>query len=162
MTDSNRFATLTSIRDVSAGDRAVWERLFRAYGEFYKTSFDDTVIAGVWEWLMDAAHPTSAKVAERTTSRDGSTSVIGFAHFHQVPDTFTAAPEWFLDDLFVDPGARGSGAATALIEAVTDHARANGGGKIRWITAEDNVTAQSVYNRVATRTTWVTYQKESS
>ncbi len=28
---------------------------------------------------------------------------------------------------------------------------------VRWITAADNYTAQRAYDRVASRTTWVTY-----
>ena len=59
------------------------------------------------------------------------------------------------------PDARGSGAATSLIEAVAGEASENGGGTLRWITADDNLVAQSVYDKVATRTTWVTYEKET-
>jgi GNAT superfamily N-acetyltransferase len=87
--------------------------------------------------------------------------VIGFAHYRRLFDTFTASPNWFLDDLYVAPDARGTGAATALIEAVAAAATAKGGGTLRWITAEDNPVAQSVYNKVAKRTTWVTYEMET-
>jgi hypothetical protein len=31
---------------------------------------------------------------------------------------------------------------------------------LRWITAADNVTAQKLYDRIATRTSWVTYERE--
>ena len=75
-------------------------------------------------------------------------------------DTFTAGSSWYLDDLFVDPAARGAGGATALIEAIEKTSKADGGGTIRWITAADNATAQRVYDRVANRTTWVTYELE--
>jgi ribosomal protein S18 acetylase RimI-like enzyme len=98
-------------------------------------------------------------VATAPSTGSGSEEVIGFAHYRSLPDTFTAANEWFLDDLYVRPESRGAGAATALIDAVAERAASDGGGKLRWITAADNTTAQSVYDKVATRTTWVTYEK---
>ncbi len=53
-----------------------------------------------------------------------------------------------LDDLFVDPDARGGGHADALIEAVADRARQGGAPCLLWYTAQDNHRAQAVYNRV--------------
>ncbi|MEN9620600.1 MAG: hypothetical protein RL499_793, partial [Actinomycetota bacterium] len=119
-----------------------------------ETAFDDAVLDGVWAWLMDAEHPQFCLVAEVDAE------VVGFAHVREQPDTFTAGPGWFLDDLYTAPESRGSGAGSALIAAIEQHARAHGGGTIRWITAADNERAQRVYDRLATRTTWVTYEKE--
>ena len=87
--------------------------------------------------------------------------LVGFAHLRRHSDTFTGGPAWFLDDLFTAPAARGHGVATALIAALRAHADANGGGTISWITADDNLTAQRVYDKVATRTRWVTYELDS-
>jgi ribosomal protein S18 acetylase RimI-like enzyme len=69
----------------------------------------------------------------------------------------SASTGGFLDDLFVDPHLRGSGAADALIAALRDIGAARGWTVIRWITAEDNYRARGVYDRVAMRTPWVTY-----
>lgn len=142
------------IRDIHADDRARWEELFLAYGVFYETSFDRTVLDGVWAWLMDDAADVRAFVAVE------GDDVIGFTHYRPEPDNFTAKSAWFLDDLYVDPLHRGAGTATALIDAVAAYATANGGGKLQWITSHDNEKAQRVYDRIATRTTWVTYEKE--
>lgn len=143
------------VRAVAPEDRSDWERLFVAYGVFYDIAFDADVVAGVWAWLTDDTHEVSALVAV-----DDSGALVGFAHYRRVADTFTAASGWFLDDLYVDPAARGTGTATALIEAVAERAAADGGGTLRWITAENNHTAQRVYDRVATRATWVTYERK--
>jgi GNAT superfamily N-acetyltransferase len=145
----------TEIRPIEPGDREAWGRLFRDYGVFYETSFDDAVLDGVWTWLMDAAHPVSAFVAT-----EGG-SPVGFALYRAAPDTFTAADAWFLDDLFVDPGQRGKGIATGLIDAVAAACTARGGGTLRWITGASNTTAQRLYDRIATRSSWVTYEKET-
>jgi ribosomal protein S18 acetylase RimI-like enzyme len=143
------------IRPIAAGDHDAWRGLFTAYGEFYDTAFTADVLDGVWAWLMDAAHEVTAWVAED----DGA--LVGFAHLRRLSDTFTAGPAWSLDDLYVAPERRGAGIARALIAACAAAAHEAGGGTLRWITASDNSTAQRLYDTVATRTSWVTYEKET-
>ena len=63
----------------------------------------------------------------------------------------------FLDDLFVTPSLRGSGAARLLIEAVAKEGEKRGWSVIRWITAEDNYRARSLYDKLADKTKWATY-----
>ena len=53
------------------------------------------------------------------------------------------------------------GARAYLLRGEAAHADANGGGTISWITAADNTTAQSVYDKLANRQTWVTYEMGS-
>lgn len=146
---------MTDVRDIREGDREAWRRLFTEYGVFYATDFSDAVLDGVWAWLMDADSELCAVVAV------DSGRAFGFAHYRSLPDTFTAAHEWYMDDLYVEPGHRGSGAGSALIDAVAERAASDGGGKLRWITAADNTTAQTVYDKLATRTTWVTYERQT-
>lgn len=136
------------IRAISLEDRDAWVRLFVDYGVFYETSFSDEVVESTWRRLLDPVEPIHALVAEV----DGS--VVGFAHYRSHPDTFSTGRDWFLDDLYTAPDARGQGVATQLIERLTQLAD----GTLRWITAESNTTAQRVYEKLATRTTWVTYE----
>lgn len=142
------------IRDIRESDRAEWAPLFLAYGVFYETEFTTQIVDAVFDRLVSDAPDIRGFIAEL----DGR--VVGFALYRPLFDTFTAATSWFLDDLFVDPAARGHGAATALIEAVAGAARDNGGGAVRWFTGENNETAQTIYNRVATRKPWFTYEME--
>jgi GNAT superfamily N-acetyltransferase len=142
-----------TIRAAWPDDEAEWRELFRAYGVFYKTEFSDDLLDRVWTLLLDDEARIDALVAEL----DGA--VVGLAHYRSHPDTFTGGRDWFLDDLFVDPEVRGAGVATALIEHLAGLARADEpAGTLRWITAADNERAQRVYDRVATKTTWVTYE----
>jgi GNAT superfamily N-acetyltransferase len=143
-----------TVRDAAPGDRAEWSRLFVDYGVFYESTFDGDVVDGVWSWLMDPSHQVKALVAEL----DGR--IVGFTNYRRTWDTFTAGPSWFLDDLYTAPEGRGRGVATALIAGVGEKAQdpTTGRGDVRWITAADNTTAQRVYDRVATRTSWVTYE----
>jgi GNAT superfamily N-acetyltransferase len=141
-----------TVRPIEARDETVWRELFLAYGIFYGTEFTRPQMDAVWGWLMDPNHPTKAWVAEVNGG------VVGFGHMRTHWDTFTGGPAWYLDDLFTDPAARGHGVATAIIAALRAHADAHGGGTISWITAADNATAQSVYDKIAARQTWVTYE----
>lgn len=150
MTERSAF----DIRPVAPGDRAAWQELFRAYGVFYETDFTDEVFDGVWAWLLDPEHEVSALVA------DAGGQLVGFAHIRRLSDTFTAGPGWSLDDLYVVPERRGQGIARDLIEQVARDGGAAGGGTLRWITAADNTTAQKLYDRIATRMTWVVYERE--
>jgi hypothetical protein len=44
-----------------------------------------------------------------------------------------------------------------LINAVSEHGRKNGWSVIRWITAANNYRARGVYDKLAQRTGWITY-----
>lgn len=147
---------MTTIRAIEARDSSRWRELFTAYGVFYKTSFSDQVLDGVWAWLLNPDHEVNALVAT-----DAADTVIGFALYRAHPDTFTAGQAMYLDDLYVDPESRGAGAATALLEALAVIAGRTGADKVRWITAGDNDRAQRVYDRIAKKADWVTYELDA-
>ncbi|WP_299028615.1 GNAT family N-acetyltransferase [uncultured Sulfitobacter sp.] len=140
-----------TIRPVSPDDRPAWEALYQGYAKFYQVEQTAEMRARVWGWLHDAENEVNGFVAEQ----DGT--LIGFTHYRPFYSPLSANVKGFLDDLFVDPAARGSGAAQGLIDAVSAEGRAKGWAVIRWITADDNYRARSLYDRVATRTGWITY-----
>lgn len=139
------------VRPLTDADEARWRELFRGYRAFYKLMEDETVISTVWEWLNDPAHECNALVAE------DAGRIVGLAHYRTFSRPSTGTVGIWLDDLFTDPEARGRGAGRALIGTLTNIADAQGRSVVRWITAEDNHQAQVLYNQVATRTSWVTY-----
>lgn len=63
----------------------------------------------------------------------------------------------FLDDLFVTPGLRGSGAVDALFTRLREITAERGWSVLRWITMDDNYRARGKYDQVARQTKWVTY-----
>lgn len=139
------------IRPPRPDDRAEWDKLYQGYATFYKTSQTEAMRDTVWSWLMDNASPVKGLVAEM----DGR--LLGLAHFRAFARPLSASIGGFLDDLFVSPEARGQQVADALINAVRDHGKAQGWTVIRWITAEDNYRARVVYDRLAEKTRWTTY-----
>jgi GNAT superfamily N-acetyltransferase len=139
-------------RPIAPADRAAWEGLFAGYAAFYKVDQTPQMRDTVFGWLMDDTHSSNCIVAEGAKG-----TLIGFTHFRPFVSQLRANTNCFLDDLFVDPAARGSGAAQALIGAVKTVAQDKGWGTVRWITAEDNYRGRGVYDKLATRTPWVTY-----
>ena len=79
----------------------------------------------------------------------------------EYPRTLEADRGLFLDDLFVAPDARSHGVGAALIEEAKRIARERNATTVTWITAADNETAQRLYDGVARRTEWVTYETEA-
>lgn len=140
---------------LAAHHRDAWERLYAGYADFYRVTQTPEMRARVWGWIMDPAHEVNALVAENA-ARD----LVGIAHFRPFARPLSASVGGFLDDLFVDPAARGQRVADALIEAVAEEGRRRGWSVIRWITADDNYRGRGVYDRVATRTMWITYDKK--
>ena len=141
-----------TVRPLQAADRADWERLYQGYAAFYRVEQTAEMRARVWGWLMDEGHEVKGLVAVGAGG-----ALVGLAHVRPFARPLSATVGGFLDDLFVEPAARGSGAAEALFVAIKAEGRARGWSVIRWITADDNYRARSVYDRLAERTKWVTY-----
>ena len=142
---------MMQIRKPEAGDYAAWSALYAGYAAFYGVAQSDDMRARVWGWIHDPAHEVQGLVAVK----DGQ--LLGLAHFRGFARPLSASTGGFLDDLFVSEDARGSGAAAALIAGVEAEGRQRGWSVIRWITAENNYRARGLYDQVAGRTPWVTY-----
>ena len=134
--------------------REDWERLFAGYAAFYKLAQTPEMRARVWSWIHDPAREVEALAAE--APEEGG-HVVGLAHFRAFARPSRAATGGFLDDLFVDPAFRGGRVADALIERLAEIGRERGWSVVRWITADDNYRARGVYDRLAQRTAWITY-----
>ena len=129
------------IAPLTADDREDWERLARGYKEFYKTVVPDSGYEATWNRLHgeDDVFALGAK-------SDGK--LIGITHylFHTTIWTPTTC---YLQDLFVDPAARGQGVARALIENIAAIARGRGAQRLYWHTHEHNATARALYDKLA-------------
>ena len=141
-----------SARPLRVDDRVDWERLYAGYAAFYRVDQTAAMRDTVWSWIFDPDHETEALVAADSNGR-----LVGLAHFRPFARPLSATTGGFLDDLFVDPSARGSGAAGVLLDAVAAEGRKRGWSVIRWITAEDNYRARGLYDRKASKTHWLTY-----
>lgn len=130
------------LRPLRASDRAGWEALARGYKAFYETEHDAATYELAWQRLL-AGQEVQGLVAVNDEGRP-----LGLAHYLFHTSVWTGA-SCYLQDLFVDPDARGQGIATALIAAVAERARVQGATRYYWQTQAHNATARALYDRVA-------------
>jgi GNAT superfamily N-acetyltransferase len=128
--------------------------LMRGYCDFYAVApSDDALLAMSRELIADPA-----KEGVQFVARNEDGTAIGFATVFWLWSTLSASRVGLMNDLFVAPEGRGTGAAEALIEACRAACRERGATRLTWQTAKDNLRAQAVYDRVGgTREEWVDY-----
>ena len=90
---------------------------------------------------------------------DAKGNLIGIVHYLFHPVTWAISNRCYLEDLFVTPAARGTGAGRALIEAVYRAADEVGADQVYWLTAHSNATARKLYDRVAQVTPFIKYRR---
>lgn len=139
------------VRPVAEPDRDRWAELYRGYAAFYDVPAPD--LDDLWRRITELGE-VECLVAEL----DGD--VIGLAHVRAFARPLEGDWAGFLDDLFVDPGRRGSGAGEALLEHLRAIARERGWGVVSWITGADNTVARRLYDRLAEAQSWVTYDMD--
>jgi GNAT superfamily N-acetyltransferase len=145
---------VSTVRPLVFSDRPEWERLWRGYLAFYRADLPVKVTEGTWARLIDPAVDMHAIGAEGEGGR-----LIGICHYLFHPATWTLGPYCYLEDLFVDPGARGGGAGRALIEAVYEAADERGAGRVYWLTEEGNRTARRLYDRIGRHSGFIQYRR---
>jgi GNAT superfamily N-acetyltransferase len=145
--------TATTIRHVRTADEKRWRELFSGYVKFYRANVPESVTAQTWAKFHDAKSDMACLVAEK----DGQ--VIGLCHylFHQ--STWSDRPYCYLEDLYVDPEARGSGAAKLLILACESEAKKREAVRLYWHTQEYNAAARSLYDSIMPRSSFIVYRK---
>jgi GNAT superfamily N-acetyltransferase len=72
-------------------------------------------------------------------------AAVGFALFFPSYSTFLARPGLYLEDLFVDPAARGRGVGVALMSALARIAVSRGYGRFEWSVLDWNQLALEFY-----------------
>ena len=80
-------------------------------------------------------------------------------HFIYHPHNWRIEPVCYLQDLYVAPEARNSGAGRALIEAVYARADRDGCPSVYWTTQDFNTTARRLYDRIGTLTPFIKYTR---
>lgn len=141
-----------TIRPLELTDLFAWIDLYAGYAEFYDSPLTDDRAMRVWTWLHSTDHQSRGLVAV-----DDDGKLVGLAHVREFERLLENDRGIYLEDLFVAPDSRGQGVARALIDQLKQEAREGGFGVVRWITAADNETAMRLYDAVAEKTSWVTY-----
>ena len=84
----------------------------------------------------------------------------GFAIFYTSFSTWTGKPGFWLDDLYVNPAARGSGAGTALLRAIAALAVTRGYARFEWWVLDWNAPSIGFYKAMGARAMdeWTVYR----
>ncbi len=145
---------MLTISPVTAADRADWQRLWEGFLAFYETSdLDPAITEHTFTSLLDADAAMNGAIA-----RDADGKALGLAHYYTHPATWTDKTYTYLEDLYVDPEARGAGVGRALISHTADWARGQGSIKVHWVTHEHNKTARKLYDQVGEASGDIRYQ----
>ena len=120
---------MLTVGPLASSDWESWRRLYLGYADFYSVQTDEEKLSTLFGWLLDVDHVCDGILAVMATGE-----IVGLAHFRGMPSPLRGAEIGFLDDLFVDPAARGSGAADALLKQVDRIAGDRGWDVVRWIT----------------------------
>jgi len=149
-----RDASRWLVDDLREDDRDAWADLHRGYLDFYEVSDPERVSPTVWTWLRDPGHDLECLVARA----EPGAKPVGLAHYRPFPRPLAGTVACHLDDLYVEPQARGTGAVDALLGALQHRCGERGWTQVRWITREGNARARSTYDRLAKQTDLVTYE----
>ncbi|MCP1374486.1 GNAT family N-acetyltransferase [Dyella lutea] len=127
-----------SVRIADTRDLDRLAPLFDAYRQFYRQPAD---LARARDFLAErlARQESLVLLAEL----DGE--AIGFTQLYPLFSSVRTVRTWLLNDLFVAPSARRSGAGRALLQQAAAQARARGAASLSLSTALDNAPAQALY-----------------
>lgn len=128
------------IRFATAADCAVILRFIRQLAEYEKLAH---------EVVADEAQLRATLFADRPGAEvllaELAGEPAGFALFFQSYSTFLAKPGLYLEDLFVDPAARGKGVGLALMSACARIAVQRRYGRFEWSVLDWNAPALGFY-----------------
>ena len=145
---------MITIRPVLETDRAEWQRLFHAYLEFYETEVTPEVYDSSFARLLgNDPQDFHGLIAER----DGKP--VGLVHYLFHRHMWKTENVVYLQDLYADPEARGTGVGRKLIEAVYAAADAAGCPTVYWLTQDFNAEARRLYDRIGVKTPFIKYAR---
>lgn len=129
---------MVSIRRALVTDLADATRLFEGYLHFYERDHPREAVQGF--------------ISDRLTAQDSliflafqDGTAVGIAQVYPSFSSLSLSPSWVLNDLFVLPEARGTGAGRHLLQRVCAEAGEAGAAYVALETAEDNTRAQRLY-----------------
>jgi GNAT superfamily N-acetyltransferase len=123
----------------------------------------DAVLASesmIHDSLFGVEPKVFALICERDT--EGERQAIGFALYFFNYSTWLGRHGIYLEDLYVDPDARGCGAGKALLQAVAREALANDCGRFEWSVLKWNTPSIEFYEACGARPQdeWVGYRMD--
>jgi GNAT superfamily N-acetyltransferase len=101
------------------------------------------------------------KYAECLVAEEGGL-IVGYALFFSNYSTFLTRPGYYLEDIYVQPTARGKGYGKALLGEICRRAQEKGFGRVDWAVLDWNEPSIRFYESIGAvpMSDWVTYRLE--
>ena len=145
---------MTEVRDVELADHAEWRRMWSANCAHYGAAISPEENLQLWRRIIDPEHLVGSLVCGAAV---GEGPLLGFANYVLHSHTFSSRMVCYLEDLWVEPSARGAGWGRKFIEALVARGLDRGWRRIYWHTETDNAPARRLYDRVSQLTNYVRY-----
>jgi ribosomal protein S18 acetylase RimI-like enzyme len=129
------------IKQIDGAESHLVIPLFDRYRVFYKQPSDPDLAGRFIQARLDRNESTIFVAMEGDTA-------VGFVQLYPLFSSVSAARNWILNDLFVEPAFRRRRIGGALIQAALDFSREQGGKFVELETAVDNAVAQELYERI--------------
>ena len=142
-----------ALAPVRAEDRDAWQRLWVDYLAHYETRLPPEVLDATFARLSGPDPAMQGIMARVGGQPRGLVHFLLHDHFWR-PEGVT-----YLQDLDVDPEARGTGLGRRLIEAVYAASDAMGRPSVYWVTQDFNTNARLLYDRIGELTPFIKYQR---
>jgi GNAT superfamily N-acetyltransferase len=142
------------IRDATVDDLPAVAQLIRDLAEYER-------LAHEVEWdearLGETLFGPDAVPSTLLAMDDATGDVVGMAIWFRTYSTFQGRPGIWLEDLFVQPDARGGGYGRALLQALFDRA---GDGRVEWAVLDWNEPSIRFYDSLGARPVegWTRYR----
>ena len=142
------------IRPIEPADKEAWKRLWTGYLEFYEASVSEEVYDTTFARICD---PDNSEQEGYLALVDGTP--VGLVHYIYHAHNWRVEKVCYLQDIFADPAARGTGVGRKLIEAVYEAADRAGCPSVYWMTQDFNATARRLYDRIGVLTPFIKYNR---
>jgi GNAT superfamily N-acetyltransferase len=144
-----------SVRAAAAGDGPALIRLIEGLAAYEKLTPPDGPAAGRIVAELERDRPRFG-----TLLAEADAEPVGYAVFFETFSTFSGLPKLYLEDIFVLPDARKTGAGLALFKEVVREADRRGCDAVEWEVLDWNRLAIDFYERIGGRHSkeWLPYR----
>lgn len=140
------------VSPVEQKDYDQWLAYWKSYQEFYNVALHDAITKKTWHRFFNEEVPVYCAVARQDST------MLGFVNFVFHDSTWGVNSFCYLEDLFVNPTARGKHIGKKLIEYVRARAKEKECDRLYWHTQETNKTAQRLYDWIAEKPGVIEYR----
>lgn len=145
---------MIAVRPIRPTDETAWRALWHGYLQYYETELSEEIYRASFARLCDPDITDYQGLIATLHGRQ-----VGLAHciFHR--HGWKLENVVYLQDLYVAPDIRGTGAGRALIEGVYAAADAAGCPEVYWLTQHFNAPGRRLYDRVGELTPFIKYRR---